>query len=407
MFSRLKKADGHNFSPLFFLSALGSGGLSVSFFMYLMFWVPDKNSPIPTFSYLTEVLSKNFTWLSAVVILALIFIFVFAINFLRMLTWNWVSYRKFKKTDDYHALVNSNAETQLMAIPLTLSMGVNVLFILGAVFVPGLWSIKEWLFPLALIAFGVIGFFAFRIYLDFFARVMSRGDFDSTKNNNLSQVLPAFAFAMVGVGFAASAAMSDVTVTVVLGMIGAIFFSVTALILAAIKLVIGFREMFEHGAATESLPTLLIMIPILTIVGISILRINHGTQVLNEVQSWNNFMWLTAFIATQALFAIMGLSLKRRTKYFSTYVYGTTKSPSSFALICPGVAGFVLLSFWINKGLLPVMPADVLSKFDLAYFILYIPLIYLQYKTVRLYSHLNRKLLSEVQSEASMSHATV
>lgn len=406
MFSRLKAANGENFSPLFFLSALGSGGLSISFFMYLMFWAPHKGSPIPTFSHLAELFNSEFSWIMVSSIFALIGIIIFSVNYFRMLIWNWKSYQLFKKSDAYHALTQSNAETQLMAIPLTLSMGVNVLFILGAVFVPGLWSIKEWLFPIALIAFGVIGYFAFRIYMDFFSRAMTTGGFDCSKNNNLSQILPAFAFAMVGVGFAASAAMSDLPVTVVLGMIGAIFFSVTALILASIKLVLGFRAMFEHGAAAEGLPTLLVMIPVLTIVGISILRINHGSHVLQDVHAFNNFYWLTAFIGIQGLFAIMGLSLKKRMKYFETYVHGTTKSPSSFALICPGVAAFVLLNFWINKGLLPVMPADVLSKFDIAYFVMYLPLVYLQYKTIRLYGLLNKKLLSNNDGEANLSQAT-
>ncbi len=404
MFTRLRKPSADDYTPLYFLSALGSGGLVVSFFMYLMFWVPHKDSPIPTFSHLQQVFTTGPMWLQVSTALAIVGILIFGITHVRILIWNLKSFAEFKKSNAFGALKNSNAETQLMAQPLTLGMTINVAFIFGALFVPGLWSIVEWMFPFALIAFGAVGYFAFKTYLDFFSRAMAQGGFDCTKNNNLSQILPAFAFSMVGVGFAASAAMSTMPVTVILGMIGAIFFTVTALILATIKLVLGFRAMFEHGAAAEGLPTLLVMIPIMTLVGITIIRIQHGTHVLEGFHTTSpSFLWLTAFVAVQAMFAIMGLALKKRMHYFSTYVYGETKSPSAFALICPGVAGFVLLSFWINKGLLPVMPADLMTKFGITYFVLYIPLIYLQYKTIRMYSLLNRKLLTDDSKSLPLS----
>ena len=33
-------AADQSYSPLYFLASLGAGGLAVTFFMYLMFWVP-------------------------------------------------------------------------------------------------------------------------------------------------------------------------------------------------------------------------------------------------------------------------------------------------------------------------------------------------------------------------------
>lgn len=41
-----------NYSPLYFLSALGAGGLSVTFFMYLVFMTDHAGFPIPTFDTL-------------------------------------------------------------------------------------------------------------------------------------------------------------------------------------------------------------------------------------------------------------------------------------------------------------------------------------------------------------------
>jgi hypothetical protein len=38
-----------NYSPLYFLASLGAGGLAVTFFMWLMFWVPHPEQPVPIF----------------------------------------------------------------------------------------------------------------------------------------------------------------------------------------------------------------------------------------------------------------------------------------------------------------------------------------------------------------------
>ena len=42
-------------------------------------------------------------------------------------------------------------------MPLALAMSVNVGFIIGLTFVPGLWSIVEYMFPAAILAFLAIG----------------------------------------------------------------------------------------------------------------------------------------------------------------------------------------------------------------------------------------------------------
>ena len=58
----MKSNLGDKYSPLYFLSALGAGGLSVSFFMYLMFLVPHKGVPLATFDFVYPVLLKGY-WL--------------------------------------------------------------------------------------------------------------------------------------------------------------------------------------------------------------------------------------------------------------------------------------------------------------------------------------------------------
>ena len=119
------------FSPMCFLSALGAGGLSVSFFMYLMFLVPHPNTPLATYDFVVSALLKG-DWLSLVTAFSLVFIIAFAYLHFKLLVWNTKQFNLYKKSKNYEDLLNSNSQITLMTIPLTYTMTINVCFILGA-----------------------------------------------------------------------------------------------------------------------------------------------------------------------------------------------------------------------------------------------------------------------------------
>jgi hypothetical protein len=377
------------YSPMFFLAALGAGGLSVSFFMYLMFLVPHPKTPMATFDFVYPALLKG-NWLSFVVAFALVFIIAFAFFHFKLLFWNIKQYKAYKETQAYSSLVNSNAEVTLMAMPLTFAMTINVCFVLGAVFVPGLWSIVEFLFPGALLGFAVAGYYAIKIFMDYFSRLITTGDFDFTKNNNLSQMISIFAFAMIGVGFAAPGAMSHNIAINAIGIFCSIFFASISLILIAIKLILGFKNMFEHGIGNEASPSLWIMIPILTLLGISFVRISFGLDHhFHQPLSNASLFTLTSFVlALELIFGMLGFFVMKRIGYFEEFIHGEKKSPVSFALICPGVAFFVFGFFFINMGL---TLNGVLAKYSIVYFIFMIPFIFVQYKTIVYFFKLKSK----------------
>ena len=391
---------GDRYNPLYFLAALGAGGLAVSFFMYIMWLTPHTGSPIPTYATLHAAWAAGDLPTRGLIAVGLSGIAVFAILHVRLLVWNWRQYAAWSRTEAYAALRNSNAETQLLALPLTLAMSVNVGFIVGAVFVPGLWDVREWLFPLALLAFAGLGVWATRLFLDFIARVLSVGGFECAKNNSLGQMLVVFAFAMVGVGFSAAAAMSHVKAVAVVGYLGAVFFIAAAVVLGLIKLVLGFRAMMEHAAAEETTPTLWIVIPIVTVLGIAIYRLKmslaHTFDV--PVASGEVFSFLASVVAIQALFGLIGWAVMKRVDYFGKYVNGPKRSAGSYALICPGVALFVSGSFLINAGLAKLGLFEPMGAVHLA---LHLPLIVLQVVTIRLFLRLNAKLLTSQQAAAS------
>ena len=377
------------FSPTCFLSALGAGGLSVSFFMYLMFLVPHPTTPMATFEYIMEALEKGDS-ISFISSFALVFIIAFAILHFKLLYWNTKQYLLYKKSDAYKALIKSNGQISIMALPLTYTMSINVGFVLGAVFVPNLWSFVEYLFPFALIGFAINGYFALKIFFDYFSRLIINGDFDFTKNNNLTQMISIFALSMVAVGFAAPGAMSSNIAINAVGIFGAILFSSLAIMLIFIKIILGFKNMFEHGVTVETAPSLWIMIPILTLLGITFIRLNFGLEHnLNAISDKSSLFVLTSTILSlQIVFGILGLVIMKKLGYFEKFIKSNEKSALSFALICPGVAFFVFGMFFINLGL---TYNDIIAKYSVVYYLLMVPFIYVQIKTIVLFFRLYKK----------------
>ncbi|SDG55868.1 TsoY family (seleno)protein [Roseospirillum parvum] len=388
----LRRNLRQGYHPSLFLAALGNGGLAVSFFMYLLFLVPrPKGTPIPTFDTLWPVLTGD-PVMGGLIGAAALGILVFAFRHYRLLAWNLKEYALFKQTEAWHHLKQGNGEVSLMAIPLTLAMTVNVSFILGAVFVPGLWSVVEWLFPGALAAFAAIAVYGVRLFLDYFGRIIVEGRFDRSQNNNLSQLIAIFAFAMIGVGFAAPAAMSSVPATSTIGAVLSICFLSGALLLALVKTVTGFQDMMAHGISEEGSPSLWLMIPILTVSVIALVRINHGLAVTfgSHPAPAGTLVLITALMGVQLVFGLLGLTVMRRLGYFRDYLRGDKYSPLSFTLICPGVALFVVGNFFVHLGLIKT---GLVDKYSLVHLALMLPLVYVQWKTIATNETLTRRLL--------------
>lgn len=385
--------------PTYFLASVGAGGLAVTFFMYLMFWVPHTGRPVPIFEDIMAAWATGGTPMKTAIAIAMIGIAVFVFLNLKMLIWNLSSYNAFKKTERYTALKNSNAESTLLAMPLALAMSVNGLFVAGLVFVPGLWTVVEYLFPLALIAFAAIGWIALSIIGDFLGRVLSKGGvFDVTAHNSFAQMLPAFALAMTGVGMAAPAAMSSVPWVVGIALVMSTFFAVAALIYSMLALVTAFNSMLHYGTHEEAGPTLMIVIPLVTILSILFMRQDHGLHTFEgHSDAANMMMFLARMVSVQAVFLGLGLVVLSRQGYFKDFVFGSKTSPGSYALVCPGVAISVLLQFFVNKGL---VSAGVIEKFGTSYWIITVIAVGFQIAMVALVFRLNGQHFSRNTADA-------
>jgi len=382
------------YTPLYFLGALGAGGLAVSFFMYFQFLIKHE-TPMVTFNHIFATFKDSDFLTKILIILVILGILAFAFLHIKLLIWNVKRYLKFKNSEEYKKIVNTSKEISLMALPLTLAMSINVGFILGAVFVPNLWNFVEYLFPFALIAFLIVGYYALKIFLDYFARMLLEGKFDFAENNSLSQMIAVFAFSMVGVGLAAPAAMSHNKIVATIALFFSLFFLSIAGILTLIKLTLGFKSMLEKGVNKDTSASLWIVIPILTLFGISMFRQSHGIahHLVHQNYTTSGFFILASIILSlQIFFGILGYMVMKKFNYFKDYVYGDKKSPGSLALICPGVAFFVFGFFFIffglvKNGILPENP-KIIS-------IALLPLIYIQYKTIKIFFTLYKKLFTE------------
>ena len=306
--------------------------------------------------------------------------------------WNINKFNKFKKSEEFKSFEWWNKAVQLMAFPLALAMTINVFFVLWAIFVPQLWSIIEYLFPLSLLAFSIIWIIAIRLFGAYISKIFTTHSLDFVKNNNLWQMLVIFAFLMVWVGFSASSAMSNNEITVILWLLGSTFFMTVAIFFWVIKLILGMKSIFEYWLDKETSPTIWIIIPLLTLIWITSIRQNHWLNETFSVDS--DKIWILLFITVlgslQLIFGYIWNKVMKSNWYFEEYLNWDKKSPWSYALICPWVALTVFLFFFLHMWLVENW---IVSKFWLVYFIFLIPIVYLQFITIRTMFKLNKKML--------------
>ncbi len=385
---------GERYTPTYWLAALGNGGTAVTFLIWLNFLVPHPNTPIVTFDSIAALWAKTDVTGQMLLLIALAGVAIFAIRHLQSLIWNLSEFSRFRRSSAYLQLRETNGAVMLMALPLTLAMTINVAFVSGAVFVPGLWNVVEYLFPFAMTAFLLVGVLALRTFADIFGRALANGHFDCTRNNNLTQLLAAFAFAMVGVGMAAPAAMSTVKLTIGLSMLGTIFFITAAVVIALILLVLGARAMLTNGLAVEAGPSLWMPIPLLTLIGIAMLRISHGLHSGFElhIEAPHRLLITAVFFSLQLLAGLLGLSVLRRVGYFRTYLNGPARSPGAYGLICPAVGLFVFGMFFLHVGL---VQNGLIEKFSPVYFVALAALAVVQVLGIITMFRLDRRLLAQ------------
>lgn len=192
---------------------------------------------------------------------------------------------------------------------------------------------------------------------------------------------------MFAVGFSASAAMSTVQATVVIGFIGSLIFATAAIGLFLLVVPVGFASMLRHGLGVENSPTLWMTVPIVTLLGIMFMRDFHGFATLSGFAGAEQpgtatlvpFVMLTVLLAFQTVVFMFGKAAMNRNGYLRRSVYSREASAGSFGLVCPGVAYGVLGFFWLHAGL---VGAGIVERNSAVYFAILAGLFAVQIVTI-------------------------
>ena len=195
--------------------------------------------------------------------------------------------------------------------------------------------------------------------------------------------------------------MSGNVVTVGTALVLSTFFGTAAILYTVVASVTAFNSMLHYGTAREAGPTLMVIVPIMTVLGIMFLRQNHGLHVsfgLHDTAG-GTMMFLARLLTVQILFLMLGLLVLRRQGYFTEYVFGAKTSAGSYALVCPGVALSVMLHFFINKGM---VAAGLIAKFGIAYWSLTAVALLAQMLMIALVLRLNRQHFSTKSASQAM-----
>ncbi len=87
-----------NWTPQYFLAALGYGGLAVTFFIWLYMWVPHPGQPVPVFEDIAAAWSKGNPAQQGMIVVAMAAIALLSLLHYRSLIWNLTRFAAFKRT---------------------------------------------------------------------------------------------------------------------------------------------------------------------------------------------------------------------------------------------------------------------------------------------------------------------
>jgi len=383
--------ETRKFEVLHILAALGAAGMTASFFFAVNYMTVHPGNAFIDFNTLINNHIGQFDPLSIFIQLYSVGAVLAALLHFVLLTRWFKGFNLYRKTEAYQELLNSNREVQLMAIPLTLTMTMNVFFILGALFIPGLFDyftfagitmqVIDPLFIFAGLYFSAIFILALKIFGKYFLRLID-GELDFIQNANLSQLLALFSFGMIGVGFGALG-FSKIPEISFFGTVLSYTVIGLTIILSILKFVLGFKSMFEHGITTQATVTLLIPVTVIAMLIVGSYRADIGTMHMLglERNSTYHLILFTVGVGISFIIALFAITAMRN-KGFFTAIKEKKTDAGALAIVCPGFAFEVQLVLWLSIGM---VHTGLVTHGSPQYFSLWIPMIGVQLVTIYLF----------------------
>lgn len=254
--------------------------------------------------------------------------------------------------DKFHKIADDpNATSMTIAPVLAFGMTFNVLL------VPS-FAMSEWVRAnfQNLMIYGFALWFVIWLFGMITAMRSQRAYFnsgDSPAEAHFGWMLIPFALSMIAVSGAAIAAMAqDPTLSRVTFFLTLVPFTM-AVFLVMINLVLIFQAHYKGGLPTiEKLPTFFIVVPITTLISVTLFRYAHFFE--KQFDAHVSPMFFVIVLAGGWAFQMWyaGIGLFMTIDYFKNYMFGRYFHESQWGFICPMVAAAVLGSF-VYQNFLP------------------------------------------------------
>ncbi|MBN2341166.1 MAG: hypothetical protein JXX29_07530 [Deltaproteobacteria bacterium] len=331
------------FNPLKFLAALGAGGISVMPFAFFQF-THHSGKGLISFSqvghgslpFWKEGLFYGMEGI--MVVFALLHFFLTARFMGGLLPW--------MKTQSYKQFLQDPLKNASILAPfISFGMTFNVFIASVRFFVPAMSENLQVLMMPALIAWAILWLALLRMEIKLLGISFAQS-FDVSKIN-FGWLLHPFALGMITVTGTGIAAMSkDADIAHISAFMSAVSGSMGVFLLT-VKTVAIFKSHFSAEGLPDKqfLPSLLIVIPNITLYGISGFRLVHYM----DNQFGTHLHWLAQVIvvlsfAFEVWYMAFGISMLR--SYFKKHFFNQEFHVSQWGLICPFVAFAVLGSFF-------------------------------------------------------------
>ena len=326
------------FSPLVFLSSLGAGGLSVGAFIIIQYSI-FQGTGLAAFSSVDQtplVIALEVVML----LLALVHFTLTLVHLPRYISWlGSATYREVR--------ANPLVHSTLMAPFISFIMSMNVIVASVRYFTPTLQEHFQQIMPIAFVFFVLLFVLVIREALALLV-ITLKTKFE-VQNINFGWLLSSFAVAMAAVTASGFAALSHTAWVAHSGSLLAIIALTLAVFLFVIKSMVIYTQHVQRAQALDYqfMPTYLVGIPILTLVGITLFRLGHYADHLLALPVAMGIaqVVIISLFAVQLWMLALGLGMMRG--YWSGFL-AREYHVSQWGLICPFVA-LVALGGFVNK----------------------------------------------------------
>lgn len=372
------------FNMLWFIMALGFGGTSVAGFAFLNNTM-ERTPPMKGMLYLEVINDFAAKAGGGMVMIAnymkahMLFFGVLHIVALIGCFWLYFGWRK-RYPQQFSELLNDTSRNSVLIAPVLASgMAFNVSLVLGYVFVEWMRDNMEILLPVASAVYFLLWFWTLLTAIRLQVIALQKG-FDVDKMH-FGWLLVPFALAMTsvtgtGIAYLAHGGLADFVFILSLITFTMAFFLLT------VKLFSLFKSHYASGMPQkiEFLPAFFIVMPIVTLLTISLLRYGYYFQHKFSVMLPDAMfaMVVTLGFALMTWYLLLGLFMLR--DYFKNHLFSMQSfDESQWGLICPMVAYGVLATFVYKHALAYPATQAVVLLFMLLDVVILFSMIYRQY----------------------------